>query len=79
MGPLAQWGFSNASDLDTGTALNADIYQWNVGVQHLLPGQIVIGVDYSANRSTHLPWAGAGGISTRDRNFLTPARNQAIA
>ena len=35
-----------------------------------LPGQIVIGVDYSANRSTHLPWAGAGGISTRNRNFL---------
>ena len=79
-GSMAQWGFTNASDLDTGKALNADIYQWNVGIQHLLPGQIVIGVDYSANRSTHLPWAGAGGISTRDRNFLsTPARNQAIA
>jgi hypothetical protein len=69
-GPLAQWGFGNASDLDTGTARNGEIYQWNLGVQHLLPGQIVVGVDYSANHSTHLPWAGAGGISTRDRNFL---------
>ena len=79
-GSMAQWGFSNASDLDTGVARNADIYQWNIGVQRMLPGQIVIAVDYSANRSTHLPWAGAGGISTRDRNFLsTPMRNLAIS
>ena len=79
-GSMAQWGFGNASDLDTGTARNAEIYQWNLGVQHLLPGQIVIGVDYSANRSTHLPWAGAGGISTRDRNFLSSAmRNLAVS
>jgi hypothetical protein len=79
-GSMAQWGFSNASDLDTGTARNAEIYQWNLGFQHLLPGQVVIGVDYSANRSTHLPWAGAGGISTRDRNFLSSAmRNLAIS
>jgi Carboxypeptidase regulatory-like domain/TonB dependent receptor len=79
-GSMAQWGFGNASDLDTGTARNAEIYQWNLGIQHLLPGQIVVGVDYSANRSTHLPWAGAGGISTRDRNFLsTPMRNLAIS
>ncbi len=58
-GTLAQWGFGNASDLDTGTARNAEIYQWNLGVQHLLPGQIVIGVDYSANRSTHLAVGGS--------------------
>ncbi|HYM76385.1 MAG TPA: TonB-dependent receptor [Candidatus Dormibacteraeota bacterium] len=79
-GSMAQWGFSNASDLDTGTARNAEIYQWNIGIQRLLPGQIVIGVDYSANRSTHLPWAGAGGISTRDRNFISSAtRAEAVA
>ncbi|HTT22927.1 MAG TPA: carboxypeptidase regulatory-like domain-containing protein [Candidatus Sulfotelmatobacter sp.] len=69
-GDMAQWGFGNSSDLDTSTARNAEIYQWNLGIQHLLPGQIVIGVDYSASHSTHLPWAGAGGISTRNRNFL---------
>jgi hypothetical protein len=69
-GKLAQWGFGNSSDLDTGTARNAEIYMWNLGVQHMFPGQIVVGVDYSANRSTHLPWAGAGNISTRNRNFL---------
>ena len=79
-GKLAQWGFGNSSDLDTGTARNAEIYQWNLGVQHLLPGQIVIAVDYSANRSTHLPWAGAGGISTRNRNFLPSSiRNALVA
>ncbi|MBZ5623750.1 MAG: carboxypeptidase regulatory-like domain-containing protein, partial [Acidobacteriia bacterium] len=79
-GKFAQWGFSNSSDLDTGTVRNAEIYQWNLGVQHMFPGQIVLGVDYSANRSTHLPWAGAGGISTRNRNFLSSAtRNKAIA
>jgi hypothetical protein len=79
-GKLANWGFSNGSDLDTGTVRNAEIYQWNLGVQHLLPGQIVIGVDYSANRSTHLPWGGAGGISTRERNFLPSSiRNALVA
>jgi len=79
-GKLAQWGFGNSSDLDTGTARNAEIYQWNLGIQHMLPGQIVIGIDYSANRSTHLPWAGAGGISTRNRNFLpSSVRNALVA
>jgi len=74
-GPLAMWGYSNANDLGTQTAQNADIYQWSLGVQRLLPGQLVVSVDYSANRSTHLPWGGAGGIcgcgpTTRDRNFI---------
>lgn len=79
-GKLAQWGFGNSSDLDTNTARNAEIYQWNLGIQHMFPGQIVVGVDYSANRSTHLPWAGAGGISTRNRNFLPSSiRNELVA
>jgi hypothetical protein len=77
-GQLAQWGFGNSSDLDTGTARNAEIYQWNLGIQHMFPGQIVVGVDYSANRSTHLPWAGAGGISTRNRNFLPSSLRNAL-
>jgi hypothetical protein len=77
-GTLAQWGFGNSSDLDTGTALNANIYQWNLGIQHMLPGQIVLGVDYSANRSTHLPWAGAAGITTRNRNFLPSSTRNAL-
>jgi hypothetical protein len=77
-GALAEWGFGNGNDLGTNTARNAEIYQWNLGVQRLLPGQIVIGADYSANRSTHLPWAGTS--STRNRNFLPSAiRDQLVA
>ncbi len=76
-GKFANWGFDNSSDLDTGIARNAEIYQWNLGVQHLLPGQIVVAADYSANRSTHLPWAGAS-LSTRERNFLPSSMRNAL-
>ena len=68
-GKLAEWGFGNGNDLGTTEAQNGDIYQWNLGIQHLLPSQIVIGVDYSANRSTHLPWGGYS--STRNRDFIS--------
>jgi Carboxypeptidase regulatory-like domain len=71
-GPLANWGFGNGNDLGTETDHNAEIYQWNLGVQHLFPFGVVISADYSANRSTHLPW----GTATRSRNILsTAARN----
>ena len=68
-GKLANWGYINQNDLGTSEAQNADLYQWNLGVQHMLPSQFVIGVDYSANRSTHLPWGGYS--STRNRNFIS--------
>jgi outer membrane receptor protein involved in Fe transport len=67
-GALAMWGFSNQNDLGTTEARNAEIYQWNLGLQKLLPGQITISADYSANRSTHLPWGGYS--STRNRNYV---------
>jgi hypothetical protein len=70
-GDLAEWGYANGNDLGTTQAQNADIYQWNLGVQRLLPSQIVIGIDYSANRSTHLPWGGYS--STRNRDFISSA------
>ena len=68
-GKLADWGYINQNDLGTTQAQNADVYQWNLGIQRLLPGQLVIGVDYSANRSTHLPWGGYS--STRNRNYIS--------
>lgn len=68
-GKLAEWGYENQNDLGTTQAQNADLYQWNLGVQHLFPSQLVIGVDYSANRSTHLPWGGYS--STRNRNYVS--------
>ncbi|HMH00083.1 MAG TPA: TonB-dependent receptor, partial [Terriglobales bacterium] len=78
-GKLANWGFDNSSDLDTGVVRSAEIYQWNLGIQRLLPGQIVVAADYSANHSVHLPWAGAS-LSTRERNFLPSSiRNALVA
>ncbi len=70
-GKLAMWGYDNPNNLGTAEARNADIYQWNLGVQHLFPWEITIGIDYSANRSTHLPWGGYS--STRNRNFISSA------
>jgi Carboxypeptidase regulatory-like domain/TonB dependent receptor len=67
-GKLAEWGYANANDLGTTQAQNGDIYMWNLGAEHLLPSQIVLGVDYSANRSTHLPFGGYS--STRNRDFI---------
>ncbi|HEV8038015.1 MAG TPA: TonB-dependent receptor [Bryobacteraceae bacterium] len=68
-GKLAQWGFSNGSDLSYEAARNPQIYQWSGGVQRLLPSDIVVSVDYSANRSTHLSW-GSYGTGTRNQNFI---------
>lgn len=67
-GQFAVWGYQNPNDLGTTAARDANLYQWNVGIQRLLPSQIVLGVDYSANRSTHLPWAG-----TNNRSYMTSA------
>jgi hypothetical protein len=64
-GALANWGYSNNNDLGTTAARDADIYQWNVGIQRELPSQIVLGVDYVSNRATHLPWSG-----TNNRDFI---------
>jgi hypothetical protein len=77
-GGLALWGFPNNNSLDTGEARNAEIYQWNLGVQHLFPAGITLGVDYSASRSTHLPYSSFSG--TANRNFLSSSvRNQIVA
>ncbi|MBV8051454.1 MAG: TonB-dependent receptor, partial [Acidobacteriaceae bacterium] len=78
-GALAEWGLQNQNDLGTTQGQNADIYQWSFGIQRLLPGQLVVSADYSANHSTHLPWGGSGGLSgvtTRDRNFISSAIRQ---
>ena len=68
-GKLADWGLSNSNDLSNSTDIRPQIYQWSAGVQRLLPGDVVISVDYSANRSTHLSY-GSYGTGTRNRNFI---------
>jgi hypothetical protein len=65
-GALAEWGYADNNDLGTTAARDADIYQWNLGFQRALPSQIVLGVDYVAGRSTHLPWSG-----TNNRDFIS--------
>ena len=67
-GKLAMWGYDDSNNLGTQEAQNANIYQWNLGIQHLFPWEVTIGIDYSANRSNHLPWGGYS--STRNRNFI---------
>ncbi len=64
-GQFANWGYQNPNDLGNTAARDADIYQWNLGIQRELPSEIVIGVDYVAGRSTHLPWSG-----TNNRAFM---------
>jgi len=68
-GPLAMWGFANGGDLSYELNKSAEIYQWSSGIQRLLPGDVVVSADYSANRSTHLPW-GSFAAGTRNRNFI---------
>jgi hypothetical protein len=67
-GKLALWGLADANNIGTAPAKDADIYQWNLGIQQVFPANIVIAINYSANRSTHLPWAG-----TDNRNFIPSA------
>jgi hypothetical protein len=73
-GKLANWGYANNNDLGTSAARDAEIYQWNLGIQRELPSQIVLGVDYSANRSTHLPWSG-----TNNQDYIPSALLAQIA
>ena len=67
-GKLAMWGLADPNNVGTQTAKNADIYQWNLGIQEAFKGNVVLGINYSANRSTHLPWGGYN--STSNRNFI---------
>jgi hypothetical protein len=71
-GALTRWGYSN-HNRGSNTFRNAEIYQWNFGVQRDLPGNVLLEVNYSANRSTHLPW----NYAAEDRNFISAARRLA--
>ncbi len=71
-GQLANWGYQNPNDLGNTAARDADIYQWNLGMQRELPGEVVIGVDYVANRSTHLPWSGTNNRDYIPSSLLAP-------
>jgi hypothetical protein len=76
-GALAKWGFSNGNH-DSLNFSNGEIYQWNFGIQRELPGGLMVEVNYSASRSTHLPWnSGTGNLnrlSVEDRTGYTKAQ-----
>ena len=77
-GKLAMWGYNNGNTLGTTEARNAEIYQWNLGVQHLFPAGITIGADYSGSQSRHLPFS--SGSRTGNKNFIPSAtRRQIVA
>ena len=67
-GPLSSWGFSNFNHLSD-TFRNGEVYQWNLGIQRELPGNMLIDVNYSANRSTHMP----DNSNARNRNIISIA------
>jgi hypothetical protein len=69
-GSLARWGYSNTSTIDEGFR-NAEVYQWNFGVQRELSGGILLDVNYSASRSTHLAWG--WGSAVRSLNYVSRA------
>ena len=54
-GALSNWGYANYNHAGMQDR-QAEIYQWNFGLQRELPGGIMLEANYSANRSTHLPW-----------------------
>ncbi|MGD0892962.1 MAG: TonB-dependent receptor [Terracidiphilus sp.] len=73
-GKLAEWGLSNQNNLGTQAAKDANIYQWNLGIQQAFPAKVVVSINYSANRSTFLPWAG-----TDNRNFIASSTRRQLS
>ncbi len=67
-GPLTLYGLANFNHAGQNVR-NAEIYQWNIGVQHQFAKTFLIEVNYSANRSTHLPW----DKSLRSQNYVSAA------
>ena len=67
-GPLVLYGLANFNHAGL-KVRNAEIYQWNLGVQHQFGGSMLVEVNYSASRSTHLPW----DKSLRSQNFVSKA------
>ena len=67
-GKFANWGLGYGNNIDTSLVNDGHIYEWNAGVQRTLPWNLVVEVNYTANKSTHLPF-----LSTNNRNFIPTA------
>ena len=62
------YGFANFNHAGLNSR-NAEIYQWNIGVQHQFWKTFMVEVNYSANRSTHLPY----DKTLRSQNYVSAA------
>jgi hypothetical protein len=69
-GKLNMWGLPNGTQMGYNFR-NGEIYQWNAGIQRELKGNMLLEVDYTGNRSRHLPLA-----NYANKNFVSPADRQ---
>jgi len=55
-------------------------WAWNLGIQHMLPGDIVLDVNYVGQKGTHLPFDGFTNLSNMPPSVesLTPAQLTAL-
>jgi hypothetical protein len=67
-GPLSLYGLADYNHAGL-SVRNAEIYQWNLGIQHQFARSIMLEVNYSSNRSTHLPW----DKSLRSQDYVSVA------
>ncbi len=70
-GPLTLWGYGNGNH-DSLVFRNGEIYQWNFGIERQVSNSTLIEVNYSANRSVHLPW-NFKPLTRGNRNFIGAA------
>ena len=63
------WGFDNSGDLSYETEQERRDLSMERGCTAPVSADLVVSADYSANRSTHLPW-GSFAAGTRNRNFV---------
>jgi len=70
-GPLTEWGYGNGNH-NSLEFHNGTIYQWNIGIERQVSPSTLIEVNYSANRSVHLPW-NFKPITRGNRNYVSIA------
>ena len=73
-GPLTLWGYANGNH-NSLEFRNGTIYQWNFGIERQVSPSTLIEVNYSANRSTHLPW-NFKPLLRGNRNYISVADRQ---
>jgi hypothetical protein len=71
-GALAMWGEDDSLQHQDNNFEDSIIYQWNFGFERQLSSSTVLEMNYSASRSTHLPW----NYTPANRNVMSLANAQ---